>query len=93
MEAGESLAQAARREAREETGLDVSLSRMVGVYSRPDWPPDGEHLVLFAAVPRGGTLLQGTDGEARDARYFARDELPESLAPWHRSAYWTLWMG
>lgn len=84
VEAGESLAQAALREAREETGLEVSLTRLVGVYSRPDWPPNGEHGVLFAAVPVGGALLQGTDGEALDARYFARHDLPQALIPWHR---------
>jgi len=84
VEAGESVAQAAIREAREETGLVISLSRLVGLYSRPDWPPSGEHLALFAAVPCGGALLQDTDGEARDATYVARDELPASLVPWHR---------
>ena len=33
----ESLVQAAMREVREETGLVVTLSRLVGFYSRPDW--------------------------------------------------------
>ncbi len=35
VEDGESLAEAAIREAKEETGLDVELTRLVGVYSRP----------------------------------------------------------
>jgi ADP-ribose pyrophosphatase YjhB (NUDIX family) len=35
VEVGETLAQAARREAQEETGLQVALTRLVGVYSRP----------------------------------------------------------
>ena len=83
VDAGESLAQAAVREAREETGLEVSLTCLVGVYSRPDWD-HGEHVVLFAAAPIGGCLLQDTDGEALDARYFARQDLPEALVPWHR---------
>ncbi len=34
VEEGESLAQAAIRETKEETGLDVELTRLVGVYSR-----------------------------------------------------------
>ncbi len=36
VEAGESIAQAAMREARAETGLDVELTRLVGIYSLPD---------------------------------------------------------
>ena len=84
VETGESLAQAAVREAREETGLQVSLTRLVGVYSRPHWDHGGDHVVLFAAVPIGGVLLQDADGEVLDARYFARHELPEALVPWHR---------
>ena len=84
VDAGESLAQAAIREAREETGLQVSLTRLVGVYSRPHWDHGGDHVVLFAAAPIGGVLLEDADGEVLDARYFARHELPEALVPWHR---------
>ena len=83
-DAGESLAQAAVRESREETGLRVSLTRLVGVYSRPDWIDGGEHVVLFAAIPSGGVLLQDADGEVLDARFFGRHDLPEALVPWHR---------
>ena len=84
VEAGESVAQAALREAREETGLHVSLTRLVGIYSRPDWLEGGEHTVLVAARPIAGVLLQPTDGEALDACYFARHDLPAALVPWHR---------
>jgi hypothetical protein len=72
------------REAREETGLQVSLTRLVGVYSRPHWDHGGDHVVLFAATPIGGVLLQDSGGEILDARYFARHELPAALVPWHR---------
>ncbi|MBN1668904.1 MAG: NUDIX hydrolase, partial [Anaerolineales bacterium] len=50
-EAGETLAQAARREAQEETGLEVELTRMVGFYYRPSKPPWGGQVALFAARP------------------------------------------
>jgi len=58
---GESLAQAAIRETREETGLEVELTRLVGVYSRPHWRNDGDHSTLFAARPIGGNLQTVTN--------------------------------
>jgi ADP-ribose pyrophosphatase YjhB (NUDIX family) len=54
VEPGESLAEAAVREVREETGLEVRLTRLVGVYSRPRWRQGGNHQILFAATPVGG---------------------------------------
>lgn len=84
LEDGESLAQAAIRETREETGLEVQLTRLIGVYSRPNWRSGGAHEVLFAAEPVGGDLLTTTN-ETTDAGYFARDALPEPLFRWHYS--------
>ena len=77
----ESLAQAAIREAREETGVDVELTRLVGVYSRPNWRHGGDHSVLFAARPVGGEL-QAVTNETVDAGYFCPEELPDRLL-WH----------
>src|SRR5688572_248553 len=55
VEEGESLAQAAIRETKEATGLDVELTRLVGVYSRlGSWSPG--YMVLFAAKPGGGAI-------------------------------------
>jgi len=82
LEDGESLAQAAIRETREETGLEVQLTRLIGVYSRPNWRAGGAHEVLFAAQPIGGDLLTATN-ETTDAGYFARDALPGPLFRWH----------
>ena len=69
---GEVLEEAAVREAREEMGVDVALSGLVGVYSRR-----GEPVVL---VVYGGRIVDGTvepDGrEVSEGRVFALDELP-----------------
>jgi ADP-ribose pyrophosphatase YjhB (NUDIX family) len=78
----ESLAEAAVREVVEETGLQVRLTRLVGLYSRPRL---GEYhsLALFAAVPVGGTLLPNPR-EVIDASWFSPDALPEELLWGHR---------
>jgi ADP-ribose pyrophosphatase YjhB (NUDIX family) len=84
VEEGESLAQAAVREAREETGLEVALIRLIGAYSRPNWRAGGAHEILFAAPPTGGVLLTSTE-ETTDAGYFGREDLPAALLCWHHS--------
>ncbi len=79
----ESVAQAAMREAWEETGLTVQLDRLVGVYSRPHWLGDGAHSLLFVATPVAGALRL-CPGETIEVNYFAFDQLPPDLIPWHR---------
>jgi len=81
VEAGESLAQAAIRETREETGLDVELTRLVGVYSRLGSWWDG-YMVLFAAKPVGGEI-KCQEGETIAVEWFAFDELPGPLSLGH----------
>jgi ADP-ribose pyrophosphatase YjhB (NUDIX family) len=82
-EDGESLAQAATREAQEETGLDVRLTRLVGIYSQPHWPAGGNHLAIFAAEPIGGSVRLAP-GETVDLGYFTPNALPRPLVGWHR---------
>ncbi len=50
---GETLAHAAVRETREETGLSIELSRLVGVYSAPNWHSGGDHVIVFSGRPFG----------------------------------------
>ena len=83
LEEHESIAQAAIREAREETGLEVELTYLVGLYSRPNWRSGGGHELLFAARPVGGKL-QGDPHETVAVGYFDPYDLPETLLWWHR---------
>jgi ADP-ribose pyrophosphatase YjhB (NUDIX family) len=82
VEDAESLEQAAAREAFEETGLQVRLTRLVGMYSQPRWHHGGNHFALFAASVVGGALQLASD-ETVDAGFFDRVQLPQPLVWWH----------
>ncbi|MDZ7751906.1 MAG: NUDIX hydrolase [Gammaproteobacteria bacterium] len=78
MDEGETIEQAAVREAREETGLRVELDALLGVYSRPDRDPRGQTVsVVFVARATG--TPRGQDDALR-ARAFRLQELPSPLA-------------
>jgi molybdenum cofactor cytidylyltransferase len=69
---GEVVEEAALRETREETGLEVELTGLVGVYSAPGNPVI---VIAFAAEPRGDTLR--ADDDLAELRGFDPDALPE----------------
>ena len=62
VEVGETVRQAAVREAAEETGLGVEISRLVGVYSEPDRDPRGHNVsVAFLARVLSGQMQAASD--------------------------------
>ena len=77
------MAEAAIRETKEEAGIDVELTRLVGVYSRIGGMWNDVHAVLFAAKPVGGAL-KIQPGETIEVRYFPFEELPDELLFGHR---------
>lgn len=68
---GEELPKAAIREAREESGLEVRLDRLVNIYSYPD---AAVIIVVYAATAMSGELC--SDEECLEARLFRADEIP-----------------
>jgi ADP-ribose pyrophosphatase YjhB (NUDIX family) len=90
VEIGESVHDAVIREVREETGLQVTVLRLVGVYSDPALQvvryPDGNvwHYVsvCFECAVRSGELT--TCDETLALRYVPAARLPATLLPNHR---------
>ncbi len=75
---GESVESAARREAREETGLDVELTCLLGVYSEPDRDPRFHTVSTVYVASASGTPRGGDD--AAEARVFDPAALPGPMA-------------
>ncbi|HEY6495226.1 MAG TPA: NUDIX domain-containing protein [Trebonia sp.] len=79
---GESPAEAAVREAREEIGVEVRLGRLLDVLGGPDYEvtyPNGDRVTYVSAVYEA-TIVDGTpapaDGELSKVAWFTRAELP-----------------
>jgi 8-oxo-dGTP diphosphatase len=67
VEVGETVEEAAVREAAEETGLAVEVSRLVGVYSEPDRDPRGPNVsVAFLARVLSGQMQAASDASEVD---------------------------
>ena len=77
-ELGETIHEAARREVREETGLEIEILGLIDVVDsvRPDADDKIEYhytLIDMAGHAVGGTLMAG--GDAQDCRWFTRPEI------------------
>lgn len=78
VEVGERVEDAARREAREETGLDVSLFALLGCYSDPSRDTRG-HTVSICYVAHARGVPKGGD-DAAEAVAVDVDAWPSPLA-------------
>ena len=77
MDVGETCEHAAAREAKEETGLDVHLEQLLGVYSNPLRDPRQHTLTVVYTATAEGTPV-GLD-DAAEARIFNLDALPSPI--------------
>jgi len=91
LEPGESISACARREAREETDLEIAVERLVGVFSHPDFNlryPNGDQVqqwtVCVVARPVGGTL-HADGGETLQAAWMPVDEALPQFPPAYRA--------
>ena len=78
VDVGESIEQAAVREAREETALEVTLTALLGVYSDPKRDARGHTAsAVYVAVAQGAPRAQD---DAAAVGVFSPEHLPVNLA-------------
>lgn len=64
------------REAKEETGLDIEVVRLIGIYSKQD---KNEIVFSFECKVIGGEIT--LNEEAKEIKYFSIDALPKNTPP------------
>ncbi len=82
MDIGETFAQSVIREVKEETGFDVRIEQIIGIYSDPghvfaydDGEVRQEFNICLACTIVGGELA--VSSESTDVRFFALDEVAD----------------
>lgn len=87
IELGETPEMAAIREVKEETGLDVRVGELIGIYTDCDMAyPNGDQaqsICIVYELERLGGELRGDGVETLALQYFALDELPELFCRQH----------
>lgn len=76
VEAGEQPQEALRREVQEETGLDIAVEGLLGVYAA-EYGDTGRQTVDIAYVARWAAGNLAISSESSDARWVGLDEFPE----------------
>ena len=65
--------------AKEETGFDIRMGRLIGIYSRPRWRAGGDVSCLFSGL----TLTRRPSSPGRvETAFFLPGVLPRGLYPW-----------
>ncbi|WP_018922680.1 NUDIX domain-containing protein [Salsuginibacillus kocurii] len=90
IEPGETVSEAAVREVKEETNVDITIHKLIGVYSDPESQafayPNGKvvHFITtcFLAQIVGGDL-RCNSSESEDVQFFERHCLPKNLLTMH----------
>ena len=82
MEIDETAEECAAREAQEEVGVEVRITELVGVYSRPTPQAPGIVSIVYRGRITSGEVNPGR--EALEARWFRPDDIP-----WNELAYET----
>ncbi len=87
IEIGETVAEAARREVFEETGLTIGKMELFGVFSGPEQHfvyPDGNEVyiidIVFVSDDFSGEPRK-QDAEVLDLQWFGSDRIPDRLSP------------
>ena len=76
VEENESVEQAAEREVKEETGIDVNLVGVLGVYSDPNRDERHTVSIAFLAFPKGRVKLKKQPNEVKEIKWFDISDLP-----------------
>lgn len=75
----ETIAEAAQRETREESGCEVQIERLLGMYFT-NWSWKSDHVAVFVAHAHSPIALR-PNIEIAEARYFPIAALPDRLEP------------
>ena len=89
VEPGETIMETALRETREETGLNININGLLGVYSDPSdgrivtYPDNGDivhiiDIILTAEIESGDIVISD---ESLDLRFYDMTSLPENIVP------------
>ena len=90
VEIGESIEESAIREIKEETGLDISIEYLIGVYSKYFTEyPNGDKAQSICYFFKGNVTrgdLNIDKKETFDLKYFPKDKLPNIFVKQHTDA-------
>lgn len=97
MELGESFSEALKREVKEETGLNVDIIRLLGVYSDySDEYPNGDKaqpiVLFFLCKVNSGELTVDYD-ETLELKFFGKEEMPTLVNQQHMDMFHDLFAG